>query len=287
MTVYFQVGLLVVYLAALFDFFAISRTNSGLNRGQPGVRMVTPLAAFWVSVYIVMLIIGLLLSDASLKSFSMGQIVNGLFFIPLVVAGMHWKNRLGVPSLPWLWALRKRPAGGRIAGVARRTGVKKPIKLLTILYLTPVIISLILFTLVPPAMSEQAAETLKLGETPSLATILLVLNLLVAAPLVEEIIFRHYIQTRLIALFRRLLPRIQTNVPPLAIALGITVATILFAFSHTNILTNDWLKYAQIMVLGASLGWCQWRLGTEASVFLHYAFNFTLLLAAPFFNISA
>ena len=282
MTLTFQVSMVIVYLAALFDFFAISHTATGFDRRQPRVRFVTPLAAVWISLFCIMLGVSFFLADARLKSFSVGQIVNGMFFIPLVVAGMHWKNRLGAPSLPWLWAWRKHPTRYRLSAVAMRTGVRKPLHLLAVLFFTPVIFSVILFTIVPPAMSEQTAETLELGSTPSLATILLVINLLVAAPLVEEIIFRHYLQTRLIALFRRFLPTGQTTNAAVAIAAGITFSTLLFAFSHTNILTNDWLKYSQIIVLGASLGWCQWRLGTEASVVLHYAFNFTLLLMAPF-----
>ena len=241
----------------------------------------------WILLYGIMLAVGLLLDDARLRSFSFMQIVNGMFFFPLVVAGMHWKNRLGAPSLPWLWAWRKFPRYGRLATVAARTGIKKPLLLLTFLFLAPLVFSLILFTLVPPAMSEQAADVLGLGSQPSLATILLILNLLFAAPLVEEIIFRHYLQTRLIALFSRKHPPGRKTTAPLAVIAGITLSTLLFAFSHSSILTNDWLKYSQIMVLGVSLGWCQWRLGTEASVALHYTFNFSVLMAAPLLKISA
>ena len=282
-----QIGIVIIYFAALQDFYAISSRPASFDRRRPRTRLVAPLAVMWILLYGVMLMIGFVLGDARLRLFSIGQIVNGMFFFPLAVAGMHFKNRLGTPSLPWLWAWRKHPRHSRLTSVAKRTGVKNPLLLLVFLFLAPFVFSIVLFTIVPPSMSEQAADALRLGSQPSLATILLILNLLFAAPLVEEIIFRHYLQTRLIAFFRRILPHGQSTGASLAVAAGIAISTLLFAFSHTNILTNDWLKYSQIIVLGVSLGWCQWRLGTEASIALHYTFNFSVLLASPLLKISA
>ena len=52
----------------------------------------------------------------------------------------------------------------------------------------------------------------------------------------------------------------------------------LFCLGHGAMVSPEWLKYVQVLVLGICLCVGQARLGTEACIVLHLAFNFSMIL---------
>lgn len=278
-------ALLILAVSVDFARLAAPRHGAGasaatFDRRSPRLRLVFPFALAWVGMQAGLLVLSWITGDGRASSVASLHLLNGVLFLMILPVGMHLTNRMGRPALPFVWVLRR---GGFVPGrvsLAARTRVASPRGLLLVLFAVPVAFSVVLFFMFPPEASPRATEALAFDDHHPLANALLVANLLLAAPVVEEILYRHYLQTRVIALVRRVTGR--TGDPGLAaVLIGIAAATLLFSLSHTQMLVDDRVKYLQIGVLGGALGWCQWRLGTECAILLHYAFNFAMIALVP------
>ncbi len=111
------------------------------------------------------------------------------------------------------------------------------------------------------------------GDAPAGAveTAVLLGYVLISAAVSEELIFRHYLLNRLLAIGGG---GVWTGWRGVGRAMpAILLATALWTLGHGGMIEPAWLKYAQIGVYGIALGVAQIRLGTEASVTLHLLFN--------------
>lgn len=273
----------LLILAAAVDFARMAparRGGSALDRRSPRLRLVLPFALAWIGVQSGLLVLAVLTGDGRASNVALLHLLNGVLFLLILPAGMHFANSLGRPALPLAWVFRRGGFAPGSVSLAARTGVASPRRLLFVLFAVPVAFSVVLFLLFPPEASPRATEALSFDDHHPVANALLITNLLLAAPFVEEIIYRHYIQTRLAALLVRMAGGARrTRLPAVLVAIAATTA--LFSLSHTQMLVDDRVKYLQIGVLGGALGWCQWRLGTECAIMLHYAFNFAMIALVP------
>ena len=92
----------------------------------------------------------------------------------------------------------------------------------------------------------------------------ILLNILVIAPISEEIFFRQFSMGIFAKWF---------GVSRLAIFFNIGLSSIIFSLSHLNMLTNNWIKMAQVFPLGIALGYVYLKKGLEHCIVLHLLFN--------------
>lgn len=88
------------------------------------------------------------------------------------------------------------------------------------------------------------------------------------APFYEEVLFRGFVQERLL-IFGRVFIRSRA----VALTLSILLTSGFWAMGHMGRIEPDWVKLVQIGGIGVALGLARWRLGLEACVVMHLLFN--------------
>ncbi len=89
----------------------------------------------------------------------------------------------------------------------------------------------------------------------------------------EEIIFRLFTQNFLMRLLRHI---------SFGKILAIILTSIFFAYGHTGILENDWVKLLQTFVIGLVLSRSMLKYGMEASLTIHIILNLFAIFAADY-----
>jgi membrane protease YdiL (CAAX protease family) len=186
-------------------------------------------------------------------------LANSFLLYFLIPAGMLWQERASSPLLPVF---------GRGRDWRRRVRDASPSTLLAGLLVVPISVTVILVLFFPLRTGARVQEVLGPDGHSTLSNVLFVGYMLVSAAIAEEFVFRHYLFNRLAALKKG-------RVGLLAAAV---VSSLLFCLGHGAMLSPEWLKFVQIFVLGMSLCACQARLGTEACIALHLAFNLAMIL---------
>jgi membrane protease YdiL (CAAX protease family) len=127
---------------------------------------------------------------------------------------------------------------------------------------------LIIWTLAWFAIMEPEPTELVRAMTPEsedLPTfIYLLLSIVVLAPIQEEILYRHFAM----GLFYRWFGR-STG----AVLAAILVSTVIFSVAHVAILTDNWIKFVQILPAGLIFGFIYYKRGLEHSILAHALFN--------------
>lgn len=128
----------------------------------------------------------------------------------------------------------------------------------------------ILFKITNPKMAhylQDQTESFDLDNAiPTTAILFFVL-----IALYEEIIFRLFTQNFLMRLFRRI---------SFGKILAVILTSIFFAYGHTGILENDWVKLLQTFVIGLVLSHSMLKYGMEASLTIHIILNLFAIFAA-------
>lgn len=93
--------------------------------------------------------------------------------------------------------------------------------------------------------------------------------MILLAPFFEEVVYRGFLQDRLLLAWRRAAPGARWFGPVFAIALTSAV----WAVGHLGRIEPEWVKWMQILLIGFVLGAARLRLGLEACIVLHLAFN--------------
>jgi membrane protease YdiL (CAAX protease family) len=125
-----------------------------------------------------------------------------------------------------------------------------------------------------PQLGELIAQSKEWSEAVNL---LRFLPPLLLAPLYEELIYRAYIQDRLLLFFRKKrLPRAGSQA---LLATAITAGV--WALQHSGMIAPDWVKFIQIFIVGLFLGLARLRLGLEACVLIHALYNAAGCMYAP------
>lgn len=108
-------------------------------------------------------------------------------------------------------------------------------------------------------------------------TLFHLLPLLLLAPLLEEIVYRGYIQDRVLLYLRS--KRIASGA--IQILLAASIASCVWAFQHVGMIEPEFVKFVQIFMIGIFLGLARMRLGLEACILLHFLFNCSSALITP------
>ncbi len=95
------------------------------------------------------------------------------------------------------------------------------------------------------------------------------LILLTIAPILEECVFRHYLQYRLAGLFRR---------SRHSIALSIVCCSMLWGLCHSGMMGSAGLKFIQLFPAGICLGYISVKHGLETSILAHWLFNISIVI---------
>lgn len=119
------------------------------------------------------------------------------------------------------------------------------------------------FSVMEPEPTELAlAMTPESEDLPTL--IYLLLSIVVLAPIQEEILYRHFAM----GLFYRWFGRSRG-----VVLTAILVSTVIFSVAHVAILTDNWIKFVQILPAGLSFGFIYYKRGLEHSILAHALFN--------------
>ena len=127
----------------------------------------------------------------------------------------------------------------------------------------------LLMFLFPHRFSSNLFEILRLDKMPAILQWPFLVALVTLAPILEEILFRHYLLYRIAAL----LGRLRGAAVPVAIAL----CSLLWSVGHWGAIDPYWLKLVQTLVLGCILGATAWRRGMDAAIALHWVYNLSLI----------
>lgn len=181
-------------------------------------------------------------------------LLQGALVLILVQTGQYWAGRCGArPFRPFLRRWRRWPWRWLAAALAAMLAW-----------------TLLLARLVPhEAAGGQLLQWMGLDAMPSWLAVATTIALLTLAPILEEVLYRHYLLYRLGAWFGR--------GPGRGAAPAILLTSTLFAVAHVGHLEPLWLKWAQIFVPGLLLGATAWLHGLEAAIALHWGFNLALL----------
>jgi len=93
--------------------------------------------------------------------------------------------------------------------------------------------------------------------------------LLTLAPILEESVFRHYLQYRLAGLFKR---------SSHSIALSIVCCSMIWALCHNGMMGSNGLKFIQLFPAGICLGYISVKHGLETSILVHLLFNISIVI---------
>ncbi len=124
------------------------------------------------------------------------------------------------------------------------------------------------FGIFPPKPTELALATSPEGDG-LMVFVYTFLTASIAAPLQEEILYRHFAMGLLYKWFGR---------GRAAIVLNISITTIIFAIAHAGVVTEDWIKIVQIIPAGLVFGLVNYKKGLEHSILSHSAFNTAAIL---------
>jgi membrane protease YdiL (CAAX protease family) len=102
--------------------------------------------------------------------------------------------------------------------------------------------------------------------------------LMINAPWVEELCFRHYLVPRLGTV-------IKSRPGQITLWISILIAATLFAIGHAGHMVPAWPKLIQTFIWALALGWARIRFGTFYAIGLHLVWNITSPLIAPFINV--
>ncbi len=127
------------------------------------------------------------------------------------------------------------------------------------------------FAFLNPEPTELVQALTPESEGP-LTYLYLMLSISVLAPIKEEIVYRHFTM----GLFYRWFGR-----RPVAVIINILLTSIFFSIAHLAILTDDWVKFLQILPAGLVFGYIYHRKGLEHSILAHALFN-TLVIPVSY-----
>jgi len=260
----YQLLLLAIYFGAAMDYHATmrrqpSRTHLLLRAALPWLKRWILLQAACITVFAVC---G---EYERAGTISFIYIANSMLFLFLVPAGMMFAAKNRVPLFPVLrrkFSLTPRTIAGAIAALT----------------MAPILFALLLFHFHHWTVAVPFGQSLAEEHHSSFANGFLLVYLIVSAAVSEEIIFRHYVLNRILAIVagRR---RSRSHIF-LATGLAITISSFVFMLGHASMVSPEWMKYAQTFVLGLCLGCVQLVAGTEACIFGHLLFNATMAVAA-------
>lgn len=169
----------------------------------------------------------------------------------LWAAGRCNEARLGWPLEQTRWTDMKKMVVGAAIGIG---GVG---------------LSVLLFALVQMQAGTAVRELA--DETAAPAMALLAFWLIINAPWIEELTFRHYIIPRL---------ALWWGGGRWAIAASIVVSAAVFAAGHAGHTVPAWPKLVQVLLWGVALGWARVWLGTAYAIALHLMWNLSAPLVA-------
>jgi membrane protease YdiL (CAAX protease family) len=235
------------------------------SRRQPVVRALAPFVAAWAGSQVLALVVFLVLGDTDRGVGSaVVHLFYGLGFLFLGVAGWLWCLRAGMPALPLLWRARH---PGR-AGVLARVATRHPVLWFGALLAVPIAVTALIVWQGAAGVHPRLAQRLGVASHGTAANVFYLLHLLVSAAIAEEVLFRHYALPRIAATLRHWgAPRRGAAV------LAVAITALFFAAGHAGMLESFAPKFAQILVLGISLGTAQVLMGTEAAIAMHILFN--------------
>lgn len=188
---------------------------------------------------------------------------------PLLAAGSDWAERAGGDPFPvrlrptrrawrawpWLWL------GGWLAVMLGATALLAGMEAAR------------------PAVD--VAARLGIGGLPAWRAAAVALALLTLAPILEEILFRHYLLYRVMGMIARGAGE-QVSASGAARSVAAIVSAVLFGLAHAPLLEPWWLKVMQAGAMGLVLAVTALRYGLEPAIGLHWAFNlglFAMMLA--------
>ncbi len=102
----------------------------------------------------------------------------------------------------------------------------------------------------------------------------LVMNLLILAPIQEEIVFRFLGMNLLLHWFGK---------KKATIILAILVPTVIWTFLHSGFFVNNWVKYIQVFPCGIVFGYLAYKKDLEHSILTHMIFNGLAFISANIF----
>lgn len=207
-------------------------------------------------------------------------VAQGLFIAAMYLAG-GLKPALMIATnyifmglvLPGMWA------GGCLAG--QQAGLpwqrgkwskRQKWKALGLVFLAGLVISAALFIIGQVRLGKSVTEMKDIGSGGVLVA--MALWLMINAPWLEEIVFRHYLLVKLGRFFggsgwRRF-------------GLPLVITSALFAVGHAGHTDPAWPKLAQTFLWGLALGWVRLAMGTGYAVALHLGWNLSSPVIAPF-----
>lgn len=143
-----------------------------------------------------------------------------------------------------------------------------------------------------PTPDPGLEHAFQIDQMPALLQWPLLIAVITFAPILEEIIFRHYLLHRVTAalgarpgrsVFRD--PRASASSPMdrflqrRGAKLGaIVITSLLWSIGHAGSFDPYWVKLLQIAPMGLVLGSVAWKFGLEPAIALHWAFNLSLPL---------
>lgn len=189
------------------------------------------------------------------------------------ITSVIWFYLVSAVTVPFLWTAGKahqRPLGWPLRPL--QFSMQKKLAWVAGLAFFGVAGSSILFAL-SGAQPGAAIESIKENAHSTTALAIMVIWLMINAPWIEELVFRHYL---LSALARWL------GGGKLAVAVAVLATALLFAIGHAAHMQPVWPKMMQVTVWGIALGYVRVYLGTPYSILLHLVWN----LSAPFIALS-
>ncbi len=253
------------FFLALWDLLERPADVSRLRR--PAQRPIFFVAAFYLMCVVAALIV-YPVRDGFWSLLS-ERVAPGLVYIAaagfVLMAGSIWAWRSGIRGKGFGWMRPPRRWGEilpRLPLVASALAVNAVT--IGVLYFLPQHVPVE----VNPELKEEIDTAVEsIGDA---FIILLALQVLIA-PIFEEILYRHYLQSRLVCLLKN-----RRGGAWLAIA----VASFLWALAHQGMLLPEWVKFAQIFVIGLLFGALQRRWGVAISIAAHLALNVGVLVHA-------
>ena len=251
----FAVILIATWVGALLDF---GRVGQLPDEEQAVFRRETRRALPWAIALVAAqgVFVLIMYLAGSLKAGTM--VASNYVFIGLV--------------LPFMWGsgrVREFRQGLPLAQAGLSRGKKWCI--IALLGVAGAVFSLVLFRWAGVRVGSSVTEISKMGNVWTVA--LLALWLMINAPWLEEMVFRHYLLVRVGGAGRNAWLRY---------GFAVLVTSALFAVGHAGHMVPAWPKLVQTFVWGVALGYTRIFLGTGYAVALHMGFNVSAIMVAAF-----
>lgn len=195
--------------------------------------------------------------SGNLQGIALVYLVGALMLPMLWGAGCVQQQVLGWPLTPAGWLRRY---GGRVFAGFLLAGMA---------------LSAFMLLVTPVAPGESVEALLPAEESARLTALIMALWLLVNAPWMEELIFRHYLLPRFTLWF---------GGGQAACVAAVIVTAAVFAIGHAGHLQPAWPKLIQTFGWGVLFGTARVWFGTGWAVALHLALNLSSIVFVPFFT---